>query len=436
VEARVAENDHFDGRRGQQAPRLRHLTQLKPRHASGDNSCGATVMKNLNMNRNSLRFAAVYYHLALLLAVAMAVVSATSRAVAQNSPSAANADSNITSVALTQAQIDDIIRRLTTQETAFRRALNSYAFKRDALVQEIGMGGQVIGEYHRVSEFTFDDSGNRYEKIGFFPMPTFTGITPEDLEDLGGVNPFALEAAKINQYNFKYVGKERIDEVDLYVFDVAPKITPDAKKTKERFFLGRIWVDDRDFQIVKTKGKGIPETKINKFPVVETYREQIDGKFWFPTYSYADDDLVFDNGSDLRIRMQVKYTDYIVGHGKVTITELEEVKPSNTGQTDVNDNRSRPRGPVESGDLNNKATDLPSAVYPGEARKLHVTGQVKVRVIVDETGRVMSADIVSGPKQLWMAAIEAARKAHFEPTLVGGTAVKITGILTYDFKEE
>ena len=134
--------------------------------------------------------------------------------------------------------------------------------------------------------------------------------------------------------------------------------------------------------------------------------------------------------------MQVKYTDYVIGHGKVTITELEEVKPSNSGQADANDNRSRPRGPVESGDLNSKATDLPAAVYPGEARKAHITGQVKVRVIVDETGRVMSADIVSGPKQLWMAAIEAARKAHFEPKLLGDTAVKITGILTYDFKED
>jgi len=372
----------------------------------------------------------------LLLIAVLVVVLASSLAAAQETASSAKPDSNIASVALTQTQIDDIIRKFTMKETAFRRALNSYAFKRDALVQQIGMGGQVVAEYHRVSEFTFDDSGNRYEKIAFFPMPTFGGMTPEDLEDLGGVNPYALEAARLNQYNFKYVGKERIDELDLFVFDVAPKIIPDAKKTKERFFIGRIWVDDRDFQIVKTKGKGIPETKINKFPVVETYREQIDGKFWFPTYSYADDDLVFDNGNDMRIRMAVKYTDYIIGHGKVTITELEEVKPSNSGQTDSNDSRPRPRGPVESGDLNSKATDLPKAIYPGEARKTHVTGQVKVRVIVDETGRVMSADIVSGPKQLWMAAIEAARKAHFEPTLIAGTAVKITGILTYDFKEE
>jgi len=365
---------------------------------------------------------------------ALLIFLAAPLASAQQSSAAPKTDEVPISPSLSQAQLDNIIARFTAQETEFRRALNNYFFKRDALVQVIGMGGQVSGEYRRVSDFTFDDRGNRYEKINFFPMPTFAGVTQEDLEDLGGVNPFALEAAKISQYNLKYVGKERIDELDLYVFDVAPKVTPDPKKTMERFFIGRIWVDDQDLQIVKSKGKAIPETKINKFPIVESYREQIDGKYWFPTYAYADDTLVFDNGENMRIRMQVKYTDYKVGRGRVTITELEEVKPE-TSQTQT-DNRQRPVGPVESGELNGKAIDLPKPIYPGEARKAKVTGQVKVRVIVAETGKVLSADIVSGPKQLWMAAIEAARQARFNPTLIGGSAVKITGILTYDFVEE
>ncbi|HYE64060.1 MAG TPA: hypothetical protein VD966_00675 [Pyrinomonadaceae bacterium] len=223
--------------------------------------------------------------------------------------------------------VEHIIRAFTAKETEFRRALNNYAFKRDAVIQTIGMGGQITGEYRRVSTFTFDDNGNRYEKITFFPMPTFGGVTPEDLEDLGGVNPFALEAARIDQYNFTYVGKERIDELDLYVFDVSPKVLPDPKKTKERFFKGRIWVDDRDLQIVKSRGKGIPETKINKFPVVETYREQIDGRYWFPTYSYADEELVFDNGDVMHIRLRVKYTDFVLGSGKAKITEIDENTP-------------------------------------------------------------------------------------------------------------
>ncbi|HEX8144990.1 MAG TPA: hypothetical protein VF553_20650 [Pyrinomonadaceae bacterium] len=231
--------------------------------------------------------------------------------------------------------VNRIIRAFTSKETEFRQALNSYAFKRDAVVQTIGMGGQISGEYHRVSYFTFDDSGNRYEKISFFPMPTLTeiNITNEDLEDLGGIQPFALETSKLDKYNITYAGKERIDELDLYVFDVAPKVMPDPKKTKERFFQGRIWVDDQDLQIVKVRGKGVPEGK-QRFPIFETYREQIDGRYWFPTYTFADQDLVFDNGQVIHYRMRVRYSDYKRGRADVRIIETDEDGPGIEDQTE------------------------------------------------------------------------------------------------------
>ena len=224
---------------------------------------------------------------------------------------------------LPQAEVDRIINAFTAKETQFRKALTEYAFKRDATVQSLGMGGQITGEYHRVSYFTFDDAGNKFEKITYFPMPSFGGVTQEDLEDLGGIQPFALEPSKLSHYNFKYVGKEKIDELNLYVFDVSPKVMPDPKKTKERFFSGRVWVEDHDFEIVKTRGKGVPETKNNKFPTVETYREQIDGRYWFPTYSYADEELVFESGESLHVRMKVRYSDFVKAHSKVKIIEIE-----------------------------------------------------------------------------------------------------------------
>lgn len=226
------------------------------------------------------------------------------------------------------ADVDRIIRSFTTKETQFRQALNQYVFKRDAVFQTIGMGGQISGEYHRTSYYTFDDKGNRYEKITFFPMPTLVGmaLTPEDLEDLGGIQPFALEASKIDQYSFTYVGKERIDELDLYVFDVGPKVMPDPKKSRERFFKGRIWVDDHDLQIVKVRGKGVPEGK-QRFPTFETYREQIDGRYWFPTYTYADEELVFDDGEVIHFRMRVRYTDFKRGRADVRITEIDDLGP-------------------------------------------------------------------------------------------------------------
>jgi hypothetical protein len=226
--------------------------------------------------------------------------------------------------------VERIIRTFTAKETEFRKALNNYAFKREAIMQSIGMGGQITGEYHCVSNFTFDDSGNRFEKISFCPMPTFTQITKEDLEDLGGVNQFALEASKIHLYNFTYVGKEKIDELDLYVFDVAPKVMPDPKKLKERLFLGRIWVDDQDLQIVKTRGKGVPEDKSNKYPNFDTYRQRIDGRYWFPTYAYADEELIFDvaNSLPLHVRARITYTDYKMARGDVKIIEGDIIDDS------------------------------------------------------------------------------------------------------------
>jgi hypothetical protein len=255
--------------------------------------------------------------LILVLAFLLFSLSAASPAWAQGSGNS--------SASLSQAEVDRIIQAFTAKEAHFRKALNEYAFKRDAVLQSLGMGGQITGEYHRVSSFTFDDQGNRFEKISYFPMPSFQGeISQEDLEDLGGIQPFALEPSKIAQYDIKYVGKEKIDELNLYVFDVSPKVMPDPKKTKERFFLGRIWVEDQDMQIVKTKGKGVPETKKNKFPTVETYREQIDGRYWFPTYSYADEELVFDSGDTLHIRMKVRYSDFELARAKVKIIEVED----------------------------------------------------------------------------------------------------------------
>jgi hypothetical protein len=216
-----------------------------------------------------------------------------------------------------------VVRAFTRKETEFRRALNGYTFRREAVIQTIGFGGQITGEYSRTSQFTFDDAGERFERITYFPLPTLTEIsfTQEDLEDLGGVQPFALEASKIDQYNFSYVGREKVDEIGTYVFDVSPKVLP--KKVSERFFQGRVWVDDRDLQIVKVRGKGVPEGK-QRFPTFETYREQIDGKYWFPTYTYADDDLTFENGQVVHVRMKVRYTDYKRFQGKVRVIEEGE----------------------------------------------------------------------------------------------------------------
>ena len=357
--------------------------------------------------KERMRISATISALALVVLTALSVSAQT----AVNGP-------------MDSAEVERIIQTFTAKEVEFRRALNSYSFKRDALAQKIGLGGQVAGEYHRVSTFTFDDRGNRYEKISFFPMSTMPEITQADVDDMGGISPFALEPSKIDQYNIRYVGKEKIDELNLFVFDVTPKVVPKFSKTTERFFTGRIWVDDKDLQIVKTKGKGVPEDKNNKFPIVETYREHIDGKYWFPTYSYADEELIFEEGGSLHIRMKIRYTDFSPARATLKVTEVGENE--NSTSTGV-------AAQLEFGVLNAKATSLPKPVVSEEMKRIKAKGRVSVRVIVDENGKVVSAQALNGIHVLREAAEAAARLATFEPTVKDGITMRVTGTLTYDF---
>ncbi|HWS54885.1 MAG TPA: hypothetical protein VN228_12190 [Pyrinomonadaceae bacterium] len=273
-------------------------------------------------------------------ALAAALVGLAASGAAAQQQTAAGAAPALVNRSGAPADVDRIIRDFTAREAEFRRALSEYAFKRDAVVQSIAFGGQISGEYHRVSRFLIDEQGNRMEKIIFFPIPTLSAITlsPEDLEGFGGINAFALEASKLGEYDLAYVGKERVDEIDTHVFDVTPKLLSDQRRLKElkkakkvgTHFQGRIWVDDRDHQIVKARGKQVPEFD-QRFPVFETYREQIDGKYWFPTYVYADDELVFKNGSTVRMRMRIKFEEYEHLRGRVRVIEEgqpgEEKKP-------------------------------------------------------------------------------------------------------------
>ena len=239
-------------------------------------------------------------------------------AVAQNA--------NIVKKDLSQAEIDRIVKAFTANETQFRNALTSYVFNRSANISTVGMGGQISGTYRRDSALTLANDGTRIEKILHAPVSTLTEITisAADIDNLSGVDQFAIEPAVAANYNFTYLGKEKIDELDLYVFEVALKVMPDPKKIKKRFFGGRIWVDDRDLMIVKTKGKAFPLPKGEQFPVVETWRENVDGKYWFPSLASSDDELVFDSGQVVKVKMRVKYTDYAVGKSEVRIVDDEE----------------------------------------------------------------------------------------------------------------
>jgi len=222
----------------------------------------------------------------------------------------------------TTPDIAEVIRHFAAAESENKVARNNYTFTQDFDMQTLGAADSITGRFKRVSEIVYDDLGNRIEKITYFPPSTLTAmsVTQQDMQDLAGVQPFALTTEDLPKYNVNYVGKEKIDELSTYVFEVKPK----QMVKSERYFQGRIWVDDQDLQIVKVAGQGVPEDENNKYPHFESYRENIDGRYWFPTYVYADDTLEFKRDS-VHMRMTVRYTNYKRFGGKVRVVDDGDV---------------------------------------------------------------------------------------------------------------
>jgi hypothetical protein len=230
----------------------------------------------------------------------------------------------------TPIPIPEIIQRFAAKEKRFEEARDNYTYRQSVKVQELDFDNRPAGSYEVISDVVFTPEGKRYERVIYEPMPTLKriSISQEDRSDIQNIQPFVLTPEELPYYTLDYLGKQPIDELNTYLFRVTPKkIDP-----RHRLFQGVIWVDDQDFQIVKTYGKAVPDLRAGKegrenlFPLFETYREQIDGKYWFPTYTRADDTLDFKSGP-VRIRMIIRYSNYKQFKSDVKITYGSEAPP-------------------------------------------------------------------------------------------------------------
>ena len=212
---------------------------------------------------------------------------------------------------------EQIVKNFAAKESEFQRALNRYTYRRVARVQEIDEDNKVSGEYYEVDDVIFEPSGRRTEKVVYAPENTLkqVSLSPSDLQDIQKGFPFVLTAEDIGQYNVSYVGQQKVDDVDCYVFSVEPK----AIEKKKRYFLGRIWVDASDLQIVVTNGRMVPDDtrkgSEDLHPPFMTWRAQVDGHYWFPVYTKGEGLLHFAGGrgymaNDVHLRETIKYSDY------------------------------------------------------------------------------------------------------------------------------
>ena len=222
-------------------------------------------------------------------------------------------------------EIQKIISKFASNESAFAKARENYMYRQTARIQEYDEGGAPGGKFERVDEITFSPAGKRLERAVRAPVPTLRLIhmSAQDEEDLRHVMPFVLTSEDIDQYHVRYLGRQNADEIPCYVFAVKPKKMEPGK----RYFQGQIWVDDRDLMIVKSYGRSsgiLKKGEDQQFPKFETYREQVDGKYWFPTYTTANSTLYFENQT-VRIRQMVKYEEYKQFGAESKIISVEEV---------------------------------------------------------------------------------------------------------------
>ncbi len=207
----------------------------------------------------------------------------------------------------------EIIRRFSQKEDEYLFTRTRFTYKKTIRIEEFGPDGKPSGEYVLVTEPARDADGKVYEKVVERPRSTMQHffLRSEDLEGLQRIPAFPLTTAQLAKYNLKYLGKEQVDEVDCYIFQVKPK-TVDRQKA---YFDGIVWVDAKYLEVVKTYGQWMtdlgPVHAVAELPfsLFETYRENVEGKYWFPNYSRSDDTMDL-KGQQIPVRIVIKWTDF------------------------------------------------------------------------------------------------------------------------------
>jgi hypothetical protein len=208
---------------------------------------------------------------------------------------------------------EEIIRRFSQKEDEYLRARPNFGFRKSVRIQEFGPDGNPAGEFLRVTDYTKLADGRVAAKAVQNPQSTLQGIylAPEDLEALDRIPAFPLTSSQLVKYELKFLGRDQVDEVDCYIFQAKPKVVDRAKA----YFDGVVWVDAQYLEVVKTYGKWVTEQGDTRgiaqlpFSLFETYRENVDGKYWFPNYLRSDDTLHSKDG-DIPVRLVVKWSDF------------------------------------------------------------------------------------------------------------------------------
>lgn len=207
--------------------------------------------------------------------------------------------------------VEQIIQKFAANEDVMKKAYDTYDFTQSIRLDELSEPG---GKFSVTAETYVKPDGLRYMRV---TKPAESSLklmhfSLEDVRVIASMPEFPLTAEEVENYNFKYAGQEKLDQLNTYIFQVKPK----TLSRKKRYFEGVIWIDDHDFAIVKSYGKFVSELEGNgtalPFTMFETYRENFQSKYWLPTYTRSDDYYKSDGNEDMPLRLVVHSTDFKV----------------------------------------------------------------------------------------------------------------------------
>ncbi len=178
-------------------------------------------------------------------------------------------------------------------------------------LDELDNNGGIRGSYNEVRDIIFSPTHERTEQLIGKPRNglKYLILTDEDFADIRNIQPLVLTEDQLWNYQTTFKGDETVDDVDCWVLQVRPRQILDG----QRLFDGMIWLDKKEYNVVRMTGQAEPQIRTmkseNLFPRFTTIRKPIDGKHWFPVYTYADDTLQFKTGPQ-RERLRIAYSEY------------------------------------------------------------------------------------------------------------------------------
>jgi hypothetical protein len=229
-----------------------------------------------------------------------------------------------------------IIHGFTQKEDLYLGQRPGYSYRKSIRIQEFGPDGKTSGEFTAVYEAARSSDGKYYEKAISPPESTLVYLQadPDQIQQLTRLPNFPVTTAQLAKYDVQFLSTETVDEIDCYIFQVKPKVLD----RKNPLFDGIIWIDQKYLEVVKTYGKWVTDLgemhpMSLPFGIFETYRENVDGKYWFPNYTRSDGTLQLKD-REIPVRITIKWTNYKpYAAASVTTTQPTAVPVPQNGST-------------------------------------------------------------------------------------------------------